>query len=424
MRALYFSLLFALSLTLFSGCGKDNEDDRPISNQNPRLKEWLYAAMLNYYLWYDEIPSVNPLTYLTAHQLLDDIKYTELDKWSFLDLQSRVDELFQAGEYVGYGFLVKPDITDTFRIAQVYDGSPAHSAGLYRGCALLEINGSAITPETDVSQLITSGGDNLQVVFRDSLRQTHNVSMSRQKIEMKGVIYKKIYPIGEKKAGYLVFDSFLLYALSELSDVMSYFQAEQVDEMIVDLRYNGGGYDTVANVLASSLLPDDKRNEVFYRAVFNDQMSDYNENSVFVQPPSTLNLNRVIFITSEMSASASELVINGLKPHMDVVLIGSKTYGKPVGMVQLNYGGWALLPVVMKSVNSLGQGDYYNGIEVDAQMTDDLSRDFGDTRELCLHEALYYLENGHFSGVTKTGTLPLRAGYHEIPPLTSNLIIK
>jgi hypothetical protein len=117
----------------------------------------------------------------------------------------------------------------------------------------------------------------------------------------------------------------------------------------------------------------------------------------FVRLGNEVNIDRLVFITTNNTASASEAVINGLKPYMKVVLVGSTTHGKPVGMYTFQHNDYLLVPICFQLTNSLGDGDYFSGIPVDAERIDDLTKDWGNTDESCLKESLFYTENGYFS---------------------------
>jgi hypothetical protein len=200
--------------------------------------------------------------------------------------------------------------------------------------------------------------------------------------------------------GYLVFNEFsATTSIAELQTAMSYFEGQGVNEMVVDLRYNRGGYVSTQDYLANSLAPQsvgvDKT--VMYTYKFNKNYSSLDETYKF-QKSGTLDLKRIIFIVSPSSASASELIINNLNPVMNVKLIGdTRTYGKPVGFFPIPVFEYNIFPVSFKTLNSLGKADFYEGFPVDKNVADDLLHDFGDPNEANLKEALYYLSNGSFS---------------------------
>jgi len=166
--------------------------------------------------------------------------------------------------------------------------------------------------------------------------------------------------------------------------------------LIVDIRYNGGGSGNIATYLASYIAPVAAQGQVFYQKIHNNNWVNMNKASVFSTKPLNIDLPRVLFITTGQSLSASELLINGLKPYMDVYVIGEPSGGKPVGMYQFDFGYYAFFPVTFRSANANGEGDYFNGLPVDVNAEDDLSRQFGDTLCPNIAQVLYFIENGAF----------------------------
>lgn len=169
--------------------------------------------------------------------------------------------------------------------------------------------------------------------------------------------------------------------------------------MIIDLRYNGGGLVSVAEVLASLLAGPVNVDMEFSTTIFNSAHVMENKTTVFQMEANALPLSKIVFITSEGSASASELVINGLKPYFsDTALaqVGSPTYGKPVGQFGFDFcnNDFRLRAVTFKSINADDEGDYFNGLSVDCPAADDLLNPLGDANEASLAEALAFVETG------------------------------
>ena len=129
---------------------------------------------------------------------------------------------------------------------------------------------------------------------------------------------------------------------------------------------------------------------------FNQNYSSYNSTDYF-QKKGPLNLNRIFFIVSSGTASASELLVNSLKPYMEVILLGpGKTHGKPVGYFPVPVGSWYILPVSFYTVNKNGEGKYYNGLPLNGQASDGLDKDWGDLSETSLASAINYISTGSF----------------------------
>ncbi len=185
---------------------------------------------------------------------------------------------------------------------------------------------------------------------------------------------------------------------------MEYFQSQGINELIIDLRYNGGGSVAVAEQISNYLIQSSNTNKLMYTNKLNSIKTSQNSSKNFSKIGS-LNLSRVIFITSRGSASASELVINNLDPYLDLVLIGDNTFGKPVGSFPLSSynrtlkdNNVELVPITFATANSEGKAEYFDGFPANFEVGDSPQFTWGDKRDLRLAAALQYLQNGTVSG--------------------------
>ncbi len=196
-----------------------------------------------------------------------------------------------------------------------------------------------------------------------------------------------------------MFQSFIENSEEELNIAFKEFNDEGIDELILDLRYNGGGRLDIANHLASLITGNENKDEIFSKFQHNNKYSQLDSEKVY-KLSSPLNrlvgMSRIFVITSEDTASASEAVINSLKPYFnnDVILIGTATHGKPVGMYSFKFYDLVLAPISFKVNNANGEGGYFDGIQPDCISEDDLSQVFGNEEEGSLEAALYYIEKG------------------------------
>jgi hypothetical protein len=208
-----------------------------------------------------------------------------------------------------------------------------------------------------------------------------------------------VYAVNGKKIGYFVFGSFLgdtTEMYNDFNRVFNRFTTEGVQDVVVDLRYNGGGYVSVAQTLANYLAPGAANGNIMMTQKFNTKNAAYNSTDLFSKK-GALNLNRIFFIVSSSTASASELLINSLKPYMNVVLVGpSKTHGKPVGYFPIPVGNWYILPVSFLTVNKNGEGNYYGGLSLNNQVADGMDKDWGDLDEASLASTMSYITTGAF----------------------------
>jgi hypothetical protein len=196
----------------------------------------------------------------------------------------------------------------------------------------------------------------------------------------------------------LVFDQFIPPSNQELETAFAFFSQNNITDLILDIRYNGGGDLNVLPIMASYIAGSTKFKMPLFKLSFNDKNSDYNQIFNFPTVSFPLNLTKLVTICSRGTASASEDLINGLKPYLNVISVGDTTDGKPVGMVGINYKtDYMFWPISFSIVNSEDQGEFYDGIVPEKYVVDDITHDWHDRNELCLKEAIYYLENGSIS---------------------------
>lgn len=373
-------------------------------------RDFIYKKMKTIYFWKDKVPNTDIALYNSNQSLLDDLMYKEYDKWSFLLTLEEYEQYYQNNEYVGYGILFKwADETQTdYRIGYVMDNSPAKEAGLDRGDKILKINDKSIeyilqnNLWESVSDEIYNGTSIKFQVFSNLSDTTKDVSLTKRIIDIKSVHMSTIIYNNNKKIGYIVYNEFNASQYdntysSELASAFQYFKGNNVDELVVDLRYNGGGRVDVCHYFANLISNSGMSGKKFIEMKYNGDYTNYNSTLNFTLNNYSLNLTKVFFITTDNTASASEALINGLKPHIEVKIIGGTTHGKPVGMNGYQFEDIIFYPITFEIINSLGEGRYFNGITPDVVVEDDLSKQFGDITEKCLSEAIYYINNGSFS---------------------------
>lgn len=404
MRRLLLSLM--ASLLLLSGCRRQ-ENVMPIT-------QFVWEVMDLYYLWYDQMPRVDWRSYTNPHQLLEDLRYTPRDRWSVLyDNGPEFLAYLQSGQRKAFGFGMKWDANNQLRIAYVYANSPAARAGLQRGDIILEVNGQVPNPDTGISFTETS---TLKVKKRDSGTE-ESITMTSELLDINPIISTKVIDTNGIKIGYVCFNVFLSDAAPLLDQTFNYLKNEGVQEMVLDLRYNGGGDVSVAQHLGSLLAPSTAIGKVFSKQVYNQKNSANNKERYFEDKPARLNLNRLVVITTGSTASASELIINGLRPFMEVKLVGDTTVGKNVGSAVFTHLNYAFLPIIFESRNANDESDYYNGFVPDYLSDDDLSRDFGDPQEASLAAAINYLLNGSFPAAQRRQARRESPLWQDTPPV-------
>jgi carboxyl-terminal processing protease len=396
---LYPFLIVLFVILLLPGC-KDKNSDQVISSEDS-IYVYIDRVMNSWYYWYDEVPQVDIFHFDTPADLLDTLIYKPLDRWSFIDNAESIGSLFEEGKTFGFGFLIRFDPENNLRVIYVYENSDAYEQGIRKANIIEKING------LDVQTLDTKYFDpffddspaswDFDIIDNDSIER--NITITKASLVQNAVFMKKVFEnVGGKNVGYLAYEDFLGYGKPELEEAFDYFKSNSIDELIVDLRYNLGGYVSLAKEMSEIIAPASTENEIFTTYSHNDLISSYEDTTMlFAHQELNLNLKEIFFITTRFSASASELVMNSLAPYMKVFLIGSPTHGKPVGMYGFQFQDWLLYPISFKLLNADGYGDYFNGLPVDAAEGEGLDKDWGDITDPNIAQALYYIENGAFN---------------------------
>lgn len=391
-------LLTFLSVILLGSCSK--EENEPVNVA-------IYNAMKEWYLWYDQIPSVDPQQYQTPAQLLEALKYKKLDRWSFIITTNEYQQYFVEGKYFGHGFGYGFDANANVRITYIFKNSDLYPAGVRRGWTIKKINNTEVTPQ-NISNLLGENKAGITNVFTFGRPEGADtvISSEKKEVSMDMVLLDTIYTSSSgKKIGYLVLYSFIADAASEIDRVFGKFATNGVTELILDLRYNTGGFTNIGLLLSSYIAGQNHSGAIWCSFLHNNKKTDLDTSLRLESKNNSLNINRLFVITTRSTASTSEMIINGLRPFMDVYTIGEKTHGKPVGMEILTWKqhDYVLFPITFRIVNQNGEGEYYDGLPVNAEVNDDIAHNFGDTQEDCLQATLNFIEQGTFRYILRTG---------------------
>lgn len=390
-----------LTALFLASCGGNSdtpvivEGDCSTQGQN----EILYSIMHDGYLWYDQAPELDPRGYSDIKTLLEDLKYKRYDKWSYIITQEEYEDYFNSnGGYIGFGFWLTEN---KHTIRMVYKNSPAYRAGLRGGMVLLEINGKRIQQIEQGGLWGSIYGDTKVGVSGTFKVNNHGeiqeIVIQKDKVTLYSVPFSKILDIQGEKVGYFLFNKFIVPSRDELSSVFASFAREGVTQLIVDLRYNGGGRINTAQYLASLIAGKGHEDEVVASLKHNDRYLSWDESYRLSTENHALNLSTLYVITTEHSCSASELLINGLKPFLEVKVIGQTTCGKPVGMRGYTFCGNHLSPIQFEVFNGQNEGKYYSGLTPQCSAEDNALHAFGDEEESMLKETLHLLKTGHCS---------------------------
>ncbi len=362
-------------------------------------KKFIYDVMNDAYLWNDKIPYVDYTDYSSPEELFENLLYKDADRWSYITSTDEYYSYLEDGRYLGIGVSYQYDSNNDLRVRFVYKDSPADIAGLKRSDRILEINGKTIKEIEENNLWDTVAGQNeagvpVNIKIEDSEGLIREITIEKDWVSMNTILYYDLLEANGLKIGYLVFNNFLEISREELDEVFAFFKSSQIDDLILDLRYNEGGRLSIAKHLASLIAGSNVRKEVFVKYMHNDLYREWDGEHKFTGPENALNLSRIIFIATESTCSASELVINSLKPFIETVIVGDTTCGKPVGMYGWDCCGIHLSPVEFKVSNADDESDYFVGIPPTCYSDDDLTRMFGDIQEESLKQALNYILNG------------------------------
>ena len=397
-------------LLVACGGGSSSTTPPPASCTLEDTKSWLLGYMQDQYLWYDRMPSVIAANYTTLDSYFAALLYpgggvepASRDRWSYMESTASFQQFFGDGQSLGYGISVaglevagQPD--QPLRIRYIEPKSPASAAGLQRGDILLSLNGissSALITSNDFSLLTAkAAGDVLQLMVRNASGD-HAVNVSASVFDLTPVSTASVMqsPAG-KTMGYLVLKDFINQAGAPMDAAFTQFRAAGVTELVLDLRYNGGGLVSVSRDLASYIAGARAGGGLFAALKFSDKQQSKNSNYAFTQPSSGLNLTRVFILSGQRTCSASELLINGLKPFVDVVQIGGTSCGKPVGFVPSSQCGSTFNAVNFEVNNANGIGRYWDGLTPSCKVADQFTLPLGDANESLVAAARQYADTG------------------------------
>ena len=385
-------------------------------------KRFVVDAARSWYLWYDEMADVSAADFETPDALLAALTAPLAADgrdpgFSYLTTVTADEANFTSGAYVGFGFRFSLTNDNRFILSDVFEGSPADLAGLLRGVEVLAVE--TANGFESIAELAAHNASN-QEIFGESVEgvaRTFRVQIGDEvsdatltKTELSVPALARAPALLERSGlspvGYLHFRSFTTNATAPLNAIFTEFLNAGVTDYVIDLRYNGGGLLSVADQLLDLLGGDIASGQQSYLLSHNIQHSDEDFGELFRPLASSVRPLRIAFITTGATASASELTINSLAPHADVVLVGEDTLGKAVGQYGFDLAGCdtRLRLVAFEVLNGEGLGGHYTGLVDTGRFTlcpavDDVMRPFGDPQEQSLETALAWL-NGESCAVT------------------------
>ncbi|NOW95263.1 S41 family peptidase [Mucilaginibacter sp. SG564] len=480
MKKLFYPILFSCAIVV-SACKKSSPNNGPNNTDATKLQltqDSIYMIAQEDYYWNNSLPSYNdfnPRKYTRQSTDLlnysDEIDhYTQLSanpadhnlpyeydpfnpgssKYSFIDDGTINGELNAVKGDFGFNYFYT--YANVIRVSLVYPGSPAASAGLQRSDQIIGINGQTgnsiyITnlkdPANDAGYKFVSNavnnGSTITLQIRKANGTEKTVTINAKSYTVNPVVYTNTYALkGGKTAGYMVFNSFVTLdknpdVQARLDSVFNAFASKNVTDLIVDLRYNGGGDVDMSIYLTNLIAPSSATGSVMNTTYWTANMQNDKYPIIqkklgpfptgYFKPTNAaqiekfakkgpLNINRVFFLVTGNTASASELTINNLRPKMNVQLVGDTTFGKPVGFLSdLKVNGYYFYTPEFETKNSNNEGGYYTGMPPVGSLSgggtfqgkrilENIQNDFGDTNETLLAQAIGYIENGAYPAST------------------------
>lgn len=413
--------------------------NRPYPDQQGTLadeRNWVHAYMDAIYLWYREIPNVDASRYTVSNygsvadaldayfEALKTPKHTASgkleDNFSFTYPTDQWDALSQAGLYVSYGVqfaaLANKRPRD-YRVAYTEPQRPASNDVIERGAQILKVDGVDLVNGDDTDALNAglfpaSAGERHQFHIRDVDGTERDVVLTAAAVTETPVQNVRTITTSTGAVGYMLFNDHIATAEGELIAAVQQLKNANVSDLVLDIRYNGGGFLDIASELAYMIAgPSRTSGKLFERLSYNDKnpladssdaTTSFHSKAVGFDPSVSsgsalpyLGLNRVYVLAGPGTCSASEAVVNGLRGvDIDVVLIGDTTCGKPYGFYPEDNCGLTYFAIEFQGVNAKGFGDYADGFTPQCSVEDDFTHALGDTQEALLSAALSYRDSG------------------------------
>ncbi|MEY4747844.1 MAG: hypothetical protein RIQ60_58 [Pseudomonadota bacterium] len=439
-RAAAAPLALALGLALAAcGGGSSGPDTGSIAPSNCSALASQQSALLNYlqdwYYFYASMPNPlpSPAGFSTVEGYFDALLDTSQDHWSNVQPSASFDAFFNNGQSLGYGLFVAGQSSDPLplRVRYVTPDSPAALAGITRGMVIDRINGvdpATLKANNDFSALSpASAGTTIDLVLHTTAApgtpMTRTLSANvHNLVPVDAARVLRAAGAGKPAVGYLYYMNFINSASAPLSAAVNTLKTAGVTELVLDLRYNPGGLIELSRQLASSLAGPALDGRVFVQLSYNNKHSASNRSYSFnATGLDTLNLSRVYVLSGVRTCSASELVINGLAPHVQVIQVGAATCGKPYGFNPVPDGcGRTVSAVNFSLSNSANSAPYVNGLgpSTGCAVTDDFDHPLGDPNEALAAAALRHIDTGSCAATAGAG--PARAPLQATPNTDSS----
>jgi carboxyl-terminal processing protease len=384
-------------------------------------QDWVAGQLREWYLFPETLPaSLDPSPYATVQAYIDALTATARSQrrdrfFTYITSIAEENAFFNSGSSAGFGIRLSYDTAGRrLFVAEAFEGAPALAAGIDRGTEILAI-GTTSENLRNVSDIFASeGGAGIDAALGPatpgttrSLRisdaaGTRVVTVTKADYTLSPVSSRygaRVIDDGGRRVGYVNLRTFINTADPALRNAFANFRAQGITEIIVDFRYNGGGLVSIAELIGDLLGRDRSTSDVFSYTTFRPEKASNNETRTFSPQPQSVAPTRLAFIGTAGTASASELVINAFIPYLGnrSALIGTNTYGKPVGQIALDRSACddRLRVIAFATQNAARQGNYFDGlanvVQASCRAPDDIARQMGDPLEGSTRQALDFL---------------------------------
>ena len=385
-------------------------------------QDWAFAQLNENYLFPELLAAnVNPDSFTSVQAYVDALvapaRAQGKDRFYTKVSSIAEDQAFlETGSSAGFGVRLATDVAARrVFIFEAFEGTPALAAGIDRGTEILAIGTSAADLLTVESIIAAGGSEGINTALgpntagtarllrvRDTNGTTRDVTVAKANFALPPVSSRYgalIIDDGGKKVGYVNLRAFINTADPQLRNAFAQFKAQGISEVIVDLRYNGGGTSVAADLMTNLLLGQRTTADVMNYRVHRPSKSNLNFTRFFTPQPQSIASMKIAFIGTGSTASASEAVMNSIIPYLgaNTALIGANTFGKPVGTASFDRAQCddRLTAVVFATQNSNKQGDYFDGLAsrflATCSAADDITRQLGDPQEASVKSALDFL---------------------------------
>ena len=409
--ALRVAIALAMPLAMpLAGCGGGGG---PAAVADPSSDaEWVRATMADVYLYADRMPKAALPAGTDAAQALEALRVNPPDRFSYVEARAAYEGFFDEGRAIGVGVSLRID-AGRLRVRIVQPDSPAGRAGVRRGDRIVSVDGVGADALIAAGTVAAAFGPaEVGVVLRLGLERDgtpFELSLAKADYAVAPVLATRVIERPGGRVGYVALHTFTEPARQAWADAIATVRAAGARRLVVDLRDNGGGRLYVAAEVAGALAPAGATGQPFTVLVHNARRAADDLTIPLPAHAATGAFDRVAWLVSDASCSASESLIAGLRPYRDDPVIGTTTCGKPVGFEPRTRGDRVLSAVSFASRNRDGLADWFDGLAPTCTVADEPYLPFGDDADPRLAEALVRLETGRCSAPAAVAKSPPRA---------------